>query len=145
MPATHSDVIEEVITRIKTLDLGLFGIRSTDVLERDFPFNSGSPPCPSIIVSRVIELESAGLNNAQDIAYPVQVLRCGHSLSNRGGGPRTDWRDAIREEFNHKRMGLDCELVTKVRFLEMQYDSAWKTWNLDTSGIRIVTWIRKEV
>jgi hypothetical protein len=146
MSATHDDVIAEIMAQIKALDLGPFGVRSTDVHERDFPFNgSSAPPCPSIILSRVIEAEGPGLNNAQDIAYPVQVLRCGHSLSNRGGSPRTGWRDLMRDTFNHKRIGVDGELVTKVRFLEMQYDSAWKSWNLDTSGLRIITWVRKAV
>lgn len=146
MSATHDDVIAEVIATIKALDLGLIGVRAADVVERDFPFNGDkAPPCPSIVVSRVMEMEGPGLNNAQDIAYPVQVLRCGHSLSNRGGSPRSGWRDAIREALNHKRMGLSGELVTKVRFLEIQYDSAWKSWNLDTSGLRIITWIRKPV
>lgn len=146
MSATHDDVIDAVITNIRALDLGMFGLRAADVIERDFPFNGDSaPPCPSIVVSRVIEMEGPGLNNAQDIAYPVQVLRCGHSLGNRSGSPRSAWRDAIHDALNHTRMGLSGELVTKVRYLEIQYDSAWKKWNLDSSGLRIITWIRKPV
>lgn len=140
MPATHDDVIKEVIRRLRALPLAEFGVR--DVVELDYPFNNKTPPAPCLVVSLVSEVEQNGLNNISDMLYPVQVLRTGHSLDNRGGVPRTSWRNAVREEFNHTRMGLEGEVRTKVEFMEMQYDAAWKSYNLDSSGLRILTTIR---
>lgn len=141
MSANHRDVINAVISVLQGLDLRSFGV--VDVVERDYPFDAKAPPCPAIVVSMLTEGEHLGLNNISDIVYPVQILRTGHSLNNKGGAPRASWRGAVRDVFDYKRLGLECELYTKSRFVEMEYDAAWKSYNLDTSGMVVSTIVRK--
>jgi len=141
--ADQTDVIEKVIEVIKTIDLSPFGIRQDAVYELDFPFHD-RPPAAGIVVSRVKEEELSKLNNRLDLLYPVQVMRVGFTLDNRGGVRRSAWREAVWRRFTHTRIGIVGEMKTQARHMEIQLDATWKTWNLDASGLRIETLIRKQ-
>jgi hypothetical protein len=142
MPAaTQTDVINKVIQELKALDLSSIGVRSSDVFELDFPFN-GKPPT-GIIVSRLKEDEVGSLNNARDVMYPIQVMRVGQSLNNAGGDRRSAWRELVSGRFSYTRLGLEGELKTYCRFMEIELDAKWATSNVDASVLRIETFIRK--
>lgn len=142
--ATQTEVINKVITEIRALGLGAYGVRSEDVVEADFPFNSRPPV--GIVVSRLKEEDAGGLNNSRDLVYPIQVMRVGQSLDNRGGNRRSSWREAVWDRFNYVRLGgLEGELKTQCRHMEIELDAQWKTWNLDASVLRIETYVRKSL
>ena len=140
--ASHEEILDQVVTLIQAIDLTPYGFKSTDVHKVDFPFNK-KPPF-GILCSMATENMSAGLNSARDIGYPIQIMRSFGSTNNQGFSGRSGWRQTISDRFDHVRIGVENELMTKCRFLEIQYDNPFKGSNVDASALRVQTWVRRQ-
>jgi hypothetical protein len=139
--ADHMDVINAVVAAIKLLP-ETHGFKDSDIKVVDFPFHS-KPPF-GLILSPLTEVEGESLNETSDIGYPVQIMRVGHRLSAFDGlSSRDDWRRVFWNRFNRTRLGLSCELMTRAEFEKIQLKEAWDNWNLDTSVLKVTTWIRQ--
>lgn len=138
--ARHKEVVDRVIELIK--NAGVPGINSDQVYLARFPFYTA--PSIGLAVSMLNESEGRGLNELDDIAYPVQVTRILHRLHpNDGLGDTSLWRDSMRRLFNRTRIGVGCELVTRCEFATIEIPKQWEQWNIDSSVLRITTLIRE--
>lgn len=139
--ARHKEVADRVITLLRGMTIP--GIRSDQVYLTRFPFYT--QPAIGLAVSMLDESEGMGLNELDDIAYPVQVTRILHRLHPNDGLSDTSlWRDGVRRQFNRKRIGVGgCELVTRLQFATIEIPKEWNQWNVDASVLRITTWIRE--
>ena len=118
------------------------GIKPDQVYLTRFPFNT--QPSIGLAVSMLQESEGMGLNELDDIAYPVQLTRILHRLhSNDGLSDTSLWRDSMRRMFNRVRIGVGCELVTRCEFATVEIPKQWEQWNIDSSVLRITTFIRE--
>jgi len=137
----HKEIADRVIEILKTLTIP--GIQSEQIRLERFPFVS--EPSMGLVVSMLDESEGIGLNELDDIAYPVQLTRVFHRLSTTDGLEDTSlWRDDVRRHFNRKRIGISgCELITRCNFSTIEIKPQWNTWNIDASVLQIVTWVRE--
>lgn len=139
--ARHKEVADKVIQILKTLSIP--GVKSDQIFLTRFPFIN--EPSKGLAVSMLTEDEGAGLNEVDDIAYPIQLTRVLHRLHPSDGLEDTSlWRDLIRRRFNRTRIGISgCELVTKAKFATIEIPNQWNTWNIDSSVLQITTWVRE--
>lgn len=139
--ARHVEIADRVIEILKTLTIP--GVDRDQIRLERFPFVS--EPSKGLIVSMLDESEGTGLNELDDIAYPIQLTRVLHRLSSVDGLADTSlWRDDVRRNFNRKRIGISgCELVTRCNFATIEIKPQWSTWNIDASVLQIVTWVRE--
>jgi len=143
---SHKDVLDKVIVELKSMDLTGFGFKASDIKYTDFPFHM--QPSFGLLVSPLDETEGESTNETTDIGYPVQLVRCGHKLDPTGGITGRDaWRRAVWRRFNRVRLGVSdddgCELITRSEFLKLQMKDTWDKWNLDSSALKVVVWIRE--
>jgi hypothetical protein len=139
--ARHKEVADKVIEILQTMTIP--GVSYDQIYLTRFPFYT--QPSIGLAVSMLNEEEGAGLNELDDIAYPVQLTRILHRLHPNDGLQDTSlWRDAVRRRFNHKRIGVSgCELVTKANFAQIEIPAQWNTWNIDASVLQVVCWCRE--
>ena len=139
--ADHQDVVEKVIEILKTMET--FGYRPEEIHYKDTPFTGN--PVRGLIVSPMNELEGDSLNETQDIGFPVMVVRAGHKLSNFEFTERDHWRRAIFRKFNRVRIGVDgCELITRVKHLDIKIPKEAAKHHLDASALVVTTWVRQQ-
>lgn len=139
--ARHKEVADKIVTMLRAMTIP--GMRSDQVYLARFPFYTS--PSIGLAVSMLNESEGRGLNELDDIAYPVQLTRILHKLHPNDGLSDTSlWRDGVRRAFNRKRIGISgCELVTRCEFSTIEIPKQWDQWNIDSSVLRITTWVRE--
>jgi len=142
--ARHKEVADRIIAILR--GMALPGLRADQVHLTRFPFVAA--PSMGLAVSMLQESEGNGLNELDDIAYPVQLTRVLHRLHPSDGLSDTSfWRDDVRRRFNRKRIGVGgttgCELVTRCEFSTIEIPAQWRDWNIDASVLRITTWVRE--
>lgn len=137
----HKEVLDRVVTILRTMDIP--GVHRDEIRIAKFPFDER--PSRGLCVSRVNESEGTGLNELDDIAYPVQLTRINHNLHPVDGiSEQSLWRDSVRRRFNRKRIGVTgCELVTRSYFESIQIPTQWRDWNVDADVLRVVCLIRE--
>jgi len=139
----HKDVIDTVESLIKT-NISLFPpFRSSDV--QVVEFSTDQYPSYGIIISPATDREVSGLNDQDDIVYPVRVTRMITNNSPSDGiENRSKFFIGIRSLFNHRRIGVTVqEVITRTRSGSFTAPKEWSRNNLDVSVMIVETTIRE--
>ena len=101
-------------------------------------------PSVGIVVSPMEEGEGVGTNAQDDIRYTFRITRViGRISPSDGLNSKSTFRVRIRQIFHRKRIGgIECELVTVVRYADFLSIPKWRK-NLDVCSMLVTVTVRE--
>lgn len=139
----HIDIANRIIELIQS-EIGLLSpftsgdVRYEDPESKDVNWG--------IVVAPLDEMEGRGTNGQDDIGYRFIVRRAIAKTSSgdsEAARSKSVFRNIIRLLFHRKRIGIECELITKVRHGAFVLKGRYKKGSYDITAMVITTWIRE--
>jgi hypothetical protein len=99
-----------------------------------------------IVVSPLTEAEGTGTNAQDDIGYRFMIRR---SIAKTAPGDmhaakaKSKFRVTLRKIFHRKRIGIECELLTKLTAGDYVAKRRYKRGSFDVTALIVTTWIRE--
>lgn len=142
-PERHIDIANRIIELLRNniSDLAPFNaedIRYEDPDSRNVEYG--------IVISPLVEAEGVGTNAQDDIGYRFMIRR---SIAKSSPGDedaataKSRYRVALREIFHRKRIGIECELLTKIQAGDYIAKRRYRRGSFDVTAIIVTTWIRE--
>ena len=135
----HKEIRDRII---QLLRLESFASLKPDMIRYEDP--PSVKPSVGIIVSPMEEGEGVGTNAQDDIRYTLRITRViGRMQPSEGLEGKSVFRNKVRQIFHRKRIGgIDCELVTVVRYADFLSMPKWRK-NLDVCSMLVTVTVRE--
>ena len=139
----HIEIAERIMRLLKDNASGFKPFGQGDIRYEDPDSRNVSY---GIVVTPLGESETTGTNAQDDIGYRFLVRRGIQKSSTNDmaeARAKSQWRIAVRDIFHRKRIGIECELITKVVPGDHTAKRRYEASNFDISAMIVTTWIRE--
>jgi hypothetical protein len=136
----HQEIVDRILLLLRAES---FPPHRTDEIRYEDP--PELKPSLGIVLSPMEESEGIGTNLQDDIRYTFRLTRStGRMKTQEGLASKAYFRNRIRDVFHRKRIGgIECEVITTVRFADFTSIPKWRDKNLDVTSMLISVLVRE--